>query len=120
MPGKRILVIEDDELQREVIADLLVAEGYDVAMARNGEDGLAALRACRPDVLVLDLMMPRLDGATLLHEVRADPRLAGLPVIIATGVATPHVERLLRPQATLYKPFGPAELLSAVRALARA
>jgi len=113
----RVLVVDDNDLQRDLVADLLAGEGYDVATAADGVEGLAAARASPPDVLVLDLVLPRLDGASLLAEVRKDPRLAAARVIVTTGVQSPHVKRLLAPDATLFKPFGARELLGAVGAL---
>ncbi|MGC3998987.1 MAG: HAD-IA family hydrolase [Anaeromyxobacter sp.] len=110
----RVLVVDDNDVQRDVVADVLSAEGYQVQVAADGEEGLARLRADPPDVLVLDLMMPGLDGASLLNTLRADPALARIRVVVTTGIQTPHVTRLLKPDAVLFKPFGLRELLRAV------
>lgn len=115
-----ILVAEDDPTQREVLADLLRDAGFRVATAADGESARSLLRARPPDVLILDVMMPGVDGPTLLREVREDPRCADVRVILTTGVHTPHVTRLLRPDAALFKPFGMAELLAAIRAVSPA
>jgi CheY-like chemotaxis protein len=103
----RVLVIDDNEAHRQVVADVLADEGYQVSIA-------AEARASRPDVLLLDLLMPGMDGASVLEELRRDAQLAGVPVVVTTGVQTPHVKRLLRPDAVLFKPFGVSELLRAV------
>jgi len=110
----RVLVIDDNEAHRQVVAEVLADEGYQVAIAASGEAGLAAARAVRPDVLLLDLLMPGMDGASVLEELRRDADLAGVRVVVTTGVQTPHVKRLLHPDAVLFKPFGVSELLRAV------
>lgn len=115
----RVLVIDDNEAHRQVVADVLSDEGYQVSIAASGEDGLAAARAARPDVLLLDLLMPGMDGASVLEELRRDAELAAVPVVVTTGVHTTHVKRLLRPDAVLFKPFGVAELLRAVEGAVR-
>jgi CheY-like chemotaxis protein len=113
-PPRRVLVIDDNEAHRQVVADVLADEGYQVCLAATGEDGLAAARAAPPDVLLLDLLMPGMDGAAVLEELRRDAELSGVPVVVTTGVHTSHVKRLLHPDAVLFKPFGISELLRAV------
>jgi len=82
----RILLIEDDENVAELLADAFAADGHEVAIAYTGENGLACLARDRPDAIVLDIRLPRLDGVAVLRQIRAaDP---GLPVIIMTGLAT--------------------------------
>lgn len=113
----RVLVVEDQSDQRDVLGDVLTEAGYAVTLAREGAEGLAAARAERPDVVLLDLMMPQMDGASLLQAMRDDPALATVKVVVVTGVHTQHVSRLLRPDATLFKPFGVRELLSTLESL---
>jgi DNA-binding response OmpR family regulator len=111
-----VLVVDDDALQRDVVADALSHEGYDVATASSGAEAIAAVRARRPDLLVLDLLLPDTDGGTVLAQVREDPALAGVRVIVTTGMRGPHVRRLLDADAALFKPFELRELLTAVAA----
>lgn len=118
--SRRVLVIDDNEAHRQVVADVLADEGYQVALAATGEAGLAEARASRPDVLLLDLLMPGMDGASVLEELRRDAHLSRVPVVVTTGVHTPHLKRLLRPDAVLFKPFGVSELLRAVEGAVRA
>lgn len=113
----RILVVDDNELQREVVADVLASEGHEVAVAATGAEALAAARATPPDVVVLDLMLPDIDGATVLASLRADPALAALRVVVTTGVRSSSVRRLPGVDAALFKPFEMRELLGALDAL---
>jgi CheY-like chemotaxis protein len=114
----RILVVDDNDLQREVVADLLSGEGHDVAVASSGAEALVALRARTPDVLVLDLMLPDMDGASVLEEARRDPALVGVRVLVTTAMQSAHVRRLVASDATLFKPFDLRELVTAVAQLA--
>ena len=116
----RVLVVDDDDLQRDVLADVLARAGYAVEVAADGIAALAAVRASAPDVLVLDLLLPGLDGASVLAELRRDPALARVPVVVTIGIQTSHVRRLLGADATLFKPFDVGELLETVAGLARA
>lgn len=115
----RVLVVDDDDLQRDVLADVLGRAGYAVEVAADGIAALAAVRASAPDVLVLDLLLPGLDGASVLAELRRDPALARVPVVVTTGIQTSHVRRLLGADATLFKPLDVGELLETVAGLAR-
>jgi DNA-binding NtrC family response regulator len=82
----RILLIEDDENVAELLADAFAADGHEIAIAYTGENGLACLARDRPDAIVLDVRLPRLDGVAVLRQIRSvDP---GLPVIVMTGLAT--------------------------------
>lgn len=88
MTGRKTIVVVDDEPGFcETIKDLLEDEGYAVEIARDGRAGLALLRGlpARPCLLLLDLIMPVLDGAAVYRELKADPRLAPIPVAIATS-----------------------------------
>jgi PAS domain S-box-containing protein len=89
----RVLVVEDDEPTRELIRRTLEHRGNFVAEADNGQVALDRLDAARPDVIVLDLMMPVMDGFGFLHALRADPRYAALPVIVATARTLDERER---------------------------
>ncbi len=111
----RILVVDDEATIRETIAELLEIEGYRVETARDGLDALRRLRQAKPDVIVVDLMMPRLDGWGLVRACRADPALADLPVIAMS--ARPDVAQSvagLDVQVCLTKPFQVDELLAAL------
>ena len=84
---KTILIIEDHAEVREPLARLLQVEGYHVLAAAHGVEGLGLLDRHSADLILLDLMMPRMDGITLLQIVRSDPRWQDLPVIVLSGLA---------------------------------
>jgi signal transduction histidine kinase len=80
-----ILVIDDEETQRLLTRDCLEEDGFKVEEASNGKDGLDRIRALRPDLVLLDVMMPGMDGFEVCQQVRADPEIGHTPVIIVTG-----------------------------------
>lgn len=114
-----ILIVDDEFGLAEVIGELLRDEGYRTALAPNGKLGLAKLAEERPALVLLDVMMPVLDGPSMLRAIRADPAYTDLPVVMmtslpdygASGPATPY-------QGLLRKPFPPEALLSIVRRFA--
>jgi twitching motility two-component system response regulator PilH len=87
--GKLVLVIEDDPDQRRLFERMLVASGWRVTTAPDGESGMEAARAHRPDAVVLDVMMPRLNGFQTCRQLKADPALAGIPVVMCTSKDQP-------------------------------
>ena len=116
--GPHILVVEDDACVRESLTELLEMEGYRVSGARHGEDGLAQVAAQRPDLVILDLHMPVLDGARFLERVRADAALRDLSVVLMTGSGSGRTLSGLPVQAVLAKPFEVDDLLRLVGRLA--
>jgi DNA-binding response OmpR family regulator len=91
----RLLLIEDDEQVAEVLSDAFGSQGHEIAIRHTGEDGLVYLTHDRPDAVVLDIRLPKLNGVAVLRQIRAtDP---SLPVIIMTGLATPgEIEEVRR------------------------
>jgi CheY-like chemotaxis protein len=90
----KILVIDDEPGIRDLLDTLLSGKGYDVILADSGEKGLEVFRRARPDVVVLDLKMPGMDGLTVLQQIlRDNPKQ---PVIILTGAGTPESEEQVR------------------------
>ncbi len=82
----RVLIVEDDREIREALADILEFDGYDVARASNGAEGLAQAREHHPDIILLDLMMPVMDGWQFRTEQRRDATIAGVPVVVVSAV----------------------------------
>jgi CheY-like chemotaxis protein len=81
----KILVIEDDEYSRDALAHLLTAEGYEAESATDGESGIAQAQELRPDVIVLDLNLPGIDGRQVIRTLRKDQILREVPILIVTG-----------------------------------
>ena len=115
----RILVVDDEPDVRRLVAQALGEAGYDVVTAGDGADALDEMRAFGPDAVVLDLIMPVLDGEGFLRECRADPALAEVPVaLFTTARDAERVARDLGVQARIPKPFELDELLDVVTRLA--
>ena len=116
MSPTRVLVVEDDPSVRGLLHTLLSAEGYEVATASDGLAGLVKATAQHPSLVLLDLMMPDLGGVRVLEELRDDPELADIPVIVVTGKidAVPGMRALLGEDNVFVKPFAVAELLTRV------
>ena len=87
---KRILVVDDEPDFCSIVQGQLEKEGYEVELAYNGVEGLEKIRANPPDAIVLDVMMPEMDGYEVCKELKADEATAGIPVILLTAVAS-HV-----------------------------
>jgi CheY-like chemotaxis protein len=115
-PAPRVLIVEDDVDIRETLGDLLQTEGYETAAAGNGLEALAAARRARPDLIVLDLMMPVMDGWQFRSEQRQDPALAAIPVIVISASAG---SRAIDADTYLEKPFSLDRLVEAVARLRR-
>ena len=115
MPSpSHVLVVDDDEAFRRAIVAALEAAGFRTSEARNGREGLEKIRAETPDVVLLDLLMPELDGASVLTALAADGTLEKMPVIVVTGLASSHVPAMLKASEFLFKPVTAEEIISAV------
>lgn len=87
---KRILVVDDEPDFCAIVQGNLEKEGFDVEVAYDGNEGLAKVKANPPDAIVLDVMMPEKDGYAVCKEIKADEKLAGIPIVMLTAVAS-HV-----------------------------
>jgi CheY-like chemotaxis protein len=116
-----ILVVDDDEDNREVLGEVLGEAGYSVVCARDGAEALQLLGQLRPDVILLDLHMPIMDGLEFRAAQRRDPSLALIPTVVMTA-ADRFKDRMaeLAPAETLRKPVKLAKLLSIVERYAHA
>jgi len=119
---KRILLIEDDRDIVELVRYNLSREGFDVVSVGDGSSGLAQLRKSPPDLLILDLMLPKLPGLEVCKEIRRDQKLNRLPILILSARAD-EVDRIsglgVGADDYLVKPFSPRELVARVAALLR-
>jgi CheY-like chemotaxis protein len=124
MAPARILCIDDEKEIIDLIRLILNRKGYEVAGAIGGEEGLAKARSWKPDLVLLDLMMPDMDGWEVFHRIRSEPGLADIPVIVVTARAQ-SIDRVLglhvaRVNDYVSKPFTPQDLVESVeRVLAR-
>jgi DNA-binding response OmpR family regulator len=119
----RVLVVDDDEVIRQLIAVNLTLEGFDVVTAVDGRDCLEKVSQVSPDVITLDIMMPRLDGWVTASQLRKNPQTAGIKVVLITARAQEDDRlhgREIGVDAYLTKPFDPAEMIRVIRELAGA
>jgi len=120
--SKSILVIEDDDIVSQTIEHCLRRENFRVILARNGIEGLQLIRRHVPDLVVLDLIMPGMDGLTVCRELRADPVISDVPVLILTA-RTKDEDKvkgfLAGADDYLSKPFNLEEFILRVRAILR-
>lgn len=111
----RVLVVEDDPSIRDLVVTVLEEEGFDVSAAANGEDALNQLQDVQPDAIVLDLMMPIMDGWTFVEECRHQPWCGHVPIIVTSAAHDlPRTIERLKPlgvRACLPKPYDLDELL---------
>jgi DNA-binding response OmpR family regulator len=115
-----ILVVDDDPLIRTLVEHKLRQRGFEVISAESGEEGLRQAAAKRPDLIVLDAMMPELDGFEVLHRLKQDAGTAGIPVIMLTARKQERdIVAALSSGARDYlvKPFMPEELIMRIRNL---
>jgi two-component system phosphate regulon response regulator PhoB len=122
MANERVLVVEDEEDIQELVQFNLAKDGYRVAAARSGEEALKKIRADPPDLVLLDLMLPGLNGLEVCRVVRADPKTKSIPIVMITakGEEADIVTGLeLGADDYLPKPFSPRVLLARLRAVLR-
>lgn len=114
-----ILVVEDDAGVREFIAEVLEERGYEVITAADGLEGLVKLELRHPSLMLLDLMMPNVEGDRVLAEIRSDPRLANVPVLVVSGREDAHrvFDPLVGRENVVRKPFDPDALARRVAEL---
>src|SRR5215510_585271 len=112
-PRHRVLLVEDDADLREALIDDLADSGNEVIEARDGAEALAIMRETRPDIVVLDLLMPVMDGWQFRVEQRRDPELARTPVVAISASGT-AAARAVDADLYLAKPFGAGTLVDAI------
>ena len=113
----KVLVADDDSSILELIRELLEEDGYDVSSASNGEEALIRVKQQRPDVLLLDFMLPKKDGYEVLVELRENENTRDLPVIMITsqdGILYPQISAAMGATYHVRKPFRTGELLELV------
>lgn len=118
-PEKTILIIEDDKFLRELIAQKLIKEDYEVTEAIDGEEGIRKIKEEKPDLILLDLILPGIDGFEVLSRMRDDPEISSIPVIILSNLGQKEdVERGLKLGAKDYlikAHFTPGEIIEKIK-----
>lgn len=117
---KRVLVVEDTEDNRQIVRDLLTSVGYEIIEAVTGEQGVAMAAEHRPDLILMDMQLPILDGYEATRQIKANPALRDIPIIAVTSYALSGDEAKTRKagcDAYVAKPFSPRQLLGKVREL---
>lgn len=116
---KKILIIEDDKFLRELIIKKLIKEGYETSEAMDGEEGIKKIEEERPALILLDLILPGIDGFEVLTRMKDDPLLSQIPVIILSNLGQKEdVERGLKLGAVDYlikAHFTPGEIIDKIR-----
>ena len=116
--GKCILVVEDQEDNRRILRDLLGNAGYQLIEAESGEDALAAVMKQRPDLILMDIQLPIMDGYEATRQIRANPDMKAVPISGVTSYALAGDEAKAQAagcNAYVSKPFSPRALLAKVR-----
>jgi two-component system, cell cycle response regulator DivK len=116
--SKRILIVEDQEDNRRIIRDLLLASDYALAEATTGEEGLALAERERPDLILMDIQLPGMDGYEVTRRIKANPALRHIPIIAVTSYAlSGDDQKAFEAGCNDYvtKPFSPRALLSKIR-----
>ena len=86
---KKVLIVEDEDIIIDLLKKKLIQEGYDVLIAHDGEEGLKFLRETKPDIVLLDIVMPKKSGYEVMEEMRKDPELSKIPIIIISNSGQP-------------------------------
>jgi CheY-like chemotaxis protein len=113
----RVLIVDDDKVIQQLIEVNLELEGYDTSRASDGEEALGAVKSFRPDLVILDVMMPKMDGREVCRRIKADAKTKHIPVVFLSARAQDlDVQSGLELGAAAYitKPFDPVDLLQVV------
>lgn len=114
----RVLVVDDSDVLRKIVGFNLTREGFIVEEARDGVEALEKMASAKPNLVILDIMMPRLNGFEVLKRMRADPELSNIPVIVLTAKGGEDDARTALQNGAngfLTKPFSPVKLIEEVR-----
>ena len=116
--SKRILIVEDQEDNRTILRDVLSTVGYELIEALNGEDGVKLAQSERPDLILMDIQLPKMDGYEATQQIKSIAELKTIPIIAVTSYALSGDEAKARAvgcDGYIAKPFSPREVLAKVR-----
>jgi two-component system, cell cycle response regulator DivK len=119
---KHILIVEDQEDNRQILRDLLGSVGYDMSEASDGAAALVAVKAQRPDLILMDIQLPLIDGYEVTRRIKSDPDLKDIPIIVVSSYALSGDEpkaRVAGCDAYVTKPYSPRELLGRIKEFLR-
>jgi DNA-binding response OmpR family regulator len=103
MDNKKLLIIEDDLVLQKALSDYLVTEGFEIKCAEDGEIGIKMAMTEKPDLILLDIVLPKKDGYSVLREVRENPTTKAIPIVLLTNLGSiADVEKALELGATTY------------------
>ena len=116
--SKRILVVEDQEDNRQIVRDLVTANGYELIEATTGEQGIEAAARERPDLILMDIQLPGIDGYEVTRRIKANPQLQKIPIIAVTSYALSGDDKKAFAAGCdgyVTKPYSPRVLLAKIR-----
>ena len=116
--SKRILVVEDQPDNRQIIRDMLAPTDYEISEAEDGEQALAAIAKQRPDLILMDIQLPIIDGYTATRKIKADPAMRSIPIIAVTSYVLSGEEKKARAAGCddyVPKPYSLRQLLPKIR-----
>jgi two-component system cell cycle response regulator DivK len=116
--SQRILVVEDQPDNRQIIRDMLAGTDYEITEAKDGEQALAAVAKARPDLILMEIQLPTIDGYEAMRRIRTDPALLSIPIIAVTAYAPSGEEQKARAAGCddfVPKPYSPHQLLAKIR-----
>jgi two-component system cell cycle response regulator DivK len=116
--SRRILVVEDQEDNRRILRDLLTSAGYELIEAVTGEEGVSLAERERPDLILMDVQLPGIDGHEATRQIKANPALRSIPILVVTSYALSGDDVKAREAGAddyVTKPFSPRALLAKVR-----
>ena len=115
---KRILVVEDQQDNRQILRDLLASADYEMTEAENGQEALTAVAEYKPDLILMDIQLPLMDGYEATRRIKAMPEFNSIPIIVVTSYALSGDEAKARDagcDAYVTKPYSPRALLAKIR-----
>jgi two-component system, cell cycle response regulator DivK len=113
--SKCILVVEDQEDNRQIMRDMLAGTDYEITEAENGEEALAAIAKQRPDLILMDIQLPIMDGYTATRRIKDDPALRAIPIIAVTSYVEDEKARAAGCDEYVPEPYSPRQLLAKIR-----
>ncbi|HEY0087982.1 MAG TPA: response regulator [Candidatus Lokiarchaeia archaeon] len=115
---KKILIVEDEEIMIDLLQRKLTREGYEVSVTRDGDEGLKTMREVKPDLILLDIIMPKMGGFEVMEEMNKDPELKQIPIIIVSNSGQPveldNAQKLGAKDWLIKTEFDPQEVIEKV------